>query len=87
MKNSSEFTGPSLISKMNLCFIGAGSIAQAINQGITDNHLVNGDQLSIINRSNIERLQFLHREYGVQTILQDCTVDDLIQKADIIIVC
>lgn len=72
------------IAAMNICFYGAGSMAEAIARGLIHEELVAPAKISMLNRSNAERLSELHERYGVQTILQGSNNDSFLQEADII---
>jgi pyrroline-5-carboxylate reductase len=72
------------IASLQLCFYGAGSMAEAIARGIINEELLAAGQISMLNRQNQERLTELHTQYGVQTILQGASNDVYIQQADII---
>ncbi|WP_337103422.1 pyrroline-5-carboxylate reductase [Paenibacillus sp. YIM B09110] len=72
------------IASLQLCFYGAGSMAEAIARGIINEELLAAGQISMLNRQNQERLTELHTQYGVQTILQGASNDAYIQQADII---
>ncbi|MGO4371301.1 pyrroline-5-carboxylate reductase [Paenibacillus sp. 2TAB19] len=72
------------IASLQLCFYGAGSMAEAIARGIINEELLASGQISMLNRQNQERLTELHSQYGVQTILQGASNDAYIQQADII---
>lgn len=62
-------------------FIGAGSMAEAIIRGLIKQEVVPAKNIYVNNRSNIERLQHLHKEYGVQ-ILEN---KEQLQDADLVI--
>lgn len=49
-------------------FIGAGSMAEAIIRGLIKQEVVPAENIYVNNRSNIERLETLHKEYGVQIV-------------------
>ncbi|MDQ0111481.1 pyrroline-5-carboxylate reductase [Paenibacillus harenae] len=72
------------IASLQLCFYGAGSMAEAIARGLINEKLLAAGQISMLNRHNQERLTELHTQYGVQTILQGSSNDAYIQQADII---
>lgn len=74
------------MNERNLLFIGAGSMAEAILKGITDRQVVSGNQITVCNRGNLERLQSLEQSYSVLT----CTVGEdryleSVLKADVIV--
>lgn len=72
------------IENMRICFYGAGSMAEAIARGMIHEKLVDPGQISMLNRSNEQRLAELHERYGVQTVLQGSTNDSYLRDADII---
>lgn len=72
------------IASLQLCFYGAGSMAEAIARGLINENLLAAGQISMLNRQNQERLTELHTQYGVQTILQGASNDAYIKQADII---
>ncbi|REK77919.1 pyrroline-5-carboxylate reductase [Paenibacillus paeoniae] len=72
------------ITTMRICFYGAGSMAEAIARGLIHNKLVEPGQISMLNRSNEQRLTELHDRYGVQTVLQGTNNDTYLKEADII---
>lgn len=74
----------SAIHDQNICFYGAGSMAEAIARGILNQELIPAKQISMLNRSNKERQQELHMQYGVQTAMQGKTNEEYIQEATII---
>lgn len=73
------------IASMQICFYGAGSMAEAIARGLIHKNLVAPAHISMLNRSNEKRLTELHERYGVRTILQGSSNDDYLRGADIII--
>jgi len=78
-------TSPSNLGEYRICFYGAGSMAEAIVRGIINKNLIKAKQISMLNRSNEERLAFLQKEYGVQTVLEGLTQEQLLSEADIIV--
>jgi pyrroline-5-carboxylate reductase len=48
-----------------LVFIGAGSMAEALMSGITENRLLKGSQIWVTNRHNQKKLEQLEQAYGV----------------------
>lgn len=69
---------------MKICFFGAGSMAEAIARGIIQKGLLAPERISMLNRSNADRLAELSSGYGVQTILQGSSNERYLQEADII---
>jgi len=74
----------SSVAKQHICFYGSGSMAEAIVRGILNQELVPSKQIAMLNRSNKERQQELHMQYGVQTAMQGKTNEQYLQEADII---
>lgn len=72
------------IASKYICFYGAGSMAEAIVRGLLNQELVPSKQVAMLNRSNRERQQELHMQYGVQTVMQGKTNEQYLQNADII---
>lgn len=72
------------IASLQLCFYGAGSMAEAIVRGLINEKLVEPKRISMLNRQNEERLTELNERYGVQTIIQGSSNEDYLQEADII---
>lgn len=72
------------IATMNICFYGAGSMAEAIARGLIHRKLIAPDRISMLNRSNAERLSELNGKYGITTVLQGETNEHYLAKADII---
>ncbi|MBD1378745.1 pyrroline-5-carboxylate reductase [Metabacillus arenae] len=69
-----------------IAFIGAGSMAEAIIQGLIDGGMYLPEQIIVTNRSNIERLTYLKEEYGVnisankQQVVQEASIVMLAMK-------
>lgn len=72
------------IASLQLCFYGAGSMAEAIVRGLINEKLVDPNRISMLNRQNEERLTELHERYGVQTIVQGSSNEAYLREADII---
>lgn len=72
------------ISAQHICFYGAGSMAEAIARGLIHRRLIAPERISMLNRSNKERLSELNGKYGVTTVLQGDTNEQYLAKADII---
>jgi pyrroline-5-carboxylate reductase len=64
-----------------IAFVGAGSIAEAIIAGLLESRFLNADQITVSNRSNMERLFYLQQTYDV-TVTQN--KQQLIEGADLI---
>ncbi|WP_028610583.1 pyrroline-5-carboxylate reductase [Paenibacillus harenae] len=72
------------IASLQLCFYGAGSMAEAIARGLINEKLVEPGRISMLNKQNRERLAELHERYGVQTVVQGSSNEAYLQGADII---
>lgn len=64
---TNESTAVSL-RDMRLCFYGAGSMAEAIIQGLTERGLIAPERIGVMNRSNGGRLAELAERYGVSPL-------------------
>ncbi|GIO91775.1 MULTISPECIES: pyrroline-5-carboxylate reductase [Paenibacillus] len=49
-----------------ITFYGAGSMAEAIVKGLVTRHVVQPERITMLNRSNVQRLEELSQRYGVQ---------------------
>ncbi|MBD2869710.1 pyrroline-5-carboxylate reductase [Paenibacillus arenilitoris] len=72
------------ISSLQLCFYGAGSMAEAIVRGLINEKLVEPGRISMLNKQNRDRLAELHDRYGVQTVVQGSSNEAYLREADII---
>jgi pyrroline-5-carboxylate reductase len=72
------------IASLQICFYGAGSMAEAIARGLINKKLVEPSLISMLNRQNEERLNELNERYGVQTIVQGSSNEAYLREADII---
>ncbi|MFD0958868.1 pyrroline-5-carboxylate reductase [Paenibacillus chungangensis] len=72
------------IASMHLCFYGAGSMAEAIARGLINNEMIQAERITMLNRSNEDRLAELHQQYGVRTKLQGCSHAGSLREADVI---
>lgn len=63
-------------------FLGAGSMAEALMRGLIQGGVVRPEQMIVTNRSNRERLETLHRRYGVRTAASKAA---LVTEADILV--
>lgn len=70
----------SILQNKTICFLGAGSMAEAMISGLVDKKLLPAKQIYAINRSG-SRVQELAERYGIATP----TKEEAISKADIII--
>ncbi|MFC4777615.1 pyrroline-5-carboxylate reductase [Paenibacillus sp. GCM10023252] len=67
-----------------LCFYGAGSMAEALVSGLIEQRITSPDRISMLNRSNAERLTELSTRYGVHTTLVDAEKNRAIAESDIL---
>ncbi|OBZ17522.1 pyrroline-5-carboxylate reductase [Bacillus sp. FJAT-26390] len=72
------------VASLQICFYGAGSMAEAIARGLINKKLVEPNRISMLNRQNEERLNELNERYGVQTIVQGSSNEAYLREADII---
>lgn len=72
------------IQSLQLCFYGAGSMAEAVVKGLINEKLVDASRISMLNRQNEQRLHELHEAYGVQTVIQGTSKEDYLRHSDII---
>ncbi|RCX23354.1 pyrroline-5-carboxylate reductase [Fontibacillus phaseoli] len=76
---------PQTASEEHIAFYGAGSMAEAIVRGMIHRSVVNPGQISMINRSNREHLEYLTNRYGVVTGQDPAAKNELLRGASIII--
>ena len=57
----------SKMKKHTIAFIGAGSITEAIIEGMIKEKFIHANQIVVMNRSNLDRLEELKDKYNVQT--------------------
>lgn len=68
-----------------ICFYGAGSMAEAMVRGLIHKQVARPDSISMLNRSNQERLAYLTQQYGVVTSNQPEQKNKLLSEASIIV--
>ncbi|ANS74806.1 pyrroline-5-carboxylate reductase [Paenibacillus yonginensis] len=68
-----------------IVFYGAGSMAEAIARGLIASSAAKSEQIAMFNRSNTERLKQLEANYGVVTAADAETQNELLSKAEIIV--
>lgn len=68
-----------------ICFSGAGSMAESIVRGLIHKGVAAPAQIIMHNRSNQERLQYLSEQYGVRTASQDEQKDNDLREASVIV--
>ncbi len=72
--------------KQTICFIGGGSMAEAIIKGIVDQQVAPKANIAVVNRSNADRLTALQQAYGVQIAVDEHSKNHLITQSDIIVI-
>jgi pyrroline-5-carboxylate reductase len=75
----------STLKNQKICFVGAGSMAEAIARGLIDRKKAHADHVFMINLHNQNRLEELRKRYGVQTHSDSKIKSRFVQDADIII--
>ena len=64
------------------CFIGAGSMTEALLSGLLSRGMLTGERITIMNRQNHERVRQLARQYGV---ILPADRKSAVSQADIVI--
>jgi pyrroline-5-carboxylate reductase len=77
-----------VLQDKNILMLGAGAIAEAMIRGLTEAEAVQPEQITVTNRSDVDRLQYLHDLYGVAFVenLQDETGKEALAAADAILI-
>lgn len=73
-----------LIQK-KVAFYGAGSMAEAIARGLISRGVLSPSSITMMNRSNKERLLELENKYGVITVSETAAKEDVLQTTDVIV--
>ncbi|CAM2794711.1 pyrroline-5-carboxylate reductase [Paenibacillus sediminis] len=71
--------------EQNVCFYGAGSMAEAIVQGLISRSVILSGQISMLNNSNNDRLKQLEDRYGVRTANDPNKKIEILSKSQIIV--
>lgn len=77
-------TTPTALGSMQLCFYGAGSMAEAIVRGLIGQGLTAANNIGMLNRQNAERLSELNERYGVVTAGDDVAKLEMVRNADVV---
>jgi pyrroline-5-carboxylate reductase len=77
--HSSSFEG------VNLCFYGAGSMAEAILRGLVEAKLTDSKNITVMNRQNADRLLQLENQYGIIPAISEASKNAALSSADVII--
>jgi pyrroline-5-carboxylate reductase len=59
--------------KMNIVCVGAGSMAESMIHGWINKRILQPEDISVMNKSDLARLEFLRDEYGVNIVEADKT--------------
>jgi pyrroline-5-carboxylate reductase len=72
------------LAQRTICFIGAGSMAEAIIRGLLGQAKVPPERIIAMNRSNPHRLQELRQNYRIRTVSEAEAKREALQEADIV---
>jgi pyrroline-5-carboxylate reductase len=75
------------VADLRLCFYGAGSMAEAIVRGLLAGGLTKPERVSMLNRSNAERLTELNERYRITAPASESDKVRLLAEADVIFLC
>jgi pyrroline-5-carboxylate reductase len=78
-------TKSSLFEGVNLCFYGAGSMAEAILRGLVNSKLTDPNHITVTNRQNVDRLVQLERQYGIVPAATEASKNAALSSAQVII--
>lgn len=74
------------LHNQRICFYGAGSISEAIVKGLLLEQLIAPEQITLINRSNLQRLHMLQEQYQISIARNADEKEHALRHASIIIV-
>ncbi|MGG2199414.1 MULTISPECIES: pyrroline-5-carboxylate reductase [Paenibacillus] len=74
------------LASINIAFIGAGSMAEAVIRGLIDKGGVQGERIFVANRSNAARLQELQQTYGIRYTQDEAAKEQAIRQADVVVI-
>lgn len=69
----------------SVCFYGSGSMAEAILRGLVNRAVVVPDQVTMLNRGNQDRLNYLVQRYGVSVAGEESARTVALQKSKVIV--
>ncbi|WP_110932549.1 pyrroline-5-carboxylate reductase [Paenibacillus bouchesdurhonensis] len=69
----------------SICFYGAGSMAEAIVRGLIHRKVAPPEAISMLNRSNQERLAYLEDTYDIKTGRNDAEKEAYLTSASVIV--
>jgi pyrroline-5-carboxylate reductase len=73
------------LGQAQICFYGAGSMAEAILRGLIESRSANPKKITVTNRQNSERLRALEQQYGVIPVEGEAARLEALASADIIV--
>lgn len=73
------------LSNLSITFYGAGSMAEAILRGLVEAKLTEPSRITVLNRSNAERLRELSERYGVVPAIEENQKLEALKNADVIL--
>lgn len=73
------------LAHSKICFYGAGSMAEAIVRGLVGTGAAPAGNITVLNRSNTERLAELQGLYGVLTAATEAARQDALATSDVIV--
>lgn len=74
-----------LLLNQKIVFVGAGSMAEAILRGLTEQQKADPKLIALLNHQNVSRLADLHDRYGVNTASDPESRSEFIRNADILV--
>ncbi|WP_211744958.1 pyrroline-5-carboxylate reductase [Paenibacillus sp. Marseille-Q4541] len=78
-------SGTRALIQKKITFYGAGAMAEAIARGLISRSVLSPSSITMMNRSNKERLQELENKYGVITASEAAAKEDVLQTTDVIV--
>lgn len=85
MPNPTVQTVVSPLHNVNICFFGAGSMAEAILRGLTETNVADAGKITVMNRQNEGRLRELNDRYGVVPAVSPESRADALSGSDVIV--
>lgn len=73
------------LGNVKICFLGAGSMAEAIVRGLTETRAAAPESITVTNRQNADRLRELQDRYGVVPALEPEARQQALAGADVIV--
>lgn len=72
-----------MLNGKKIVFLGAGSLAESLIRGLTAKDTVSADQISVMNRTNRDRLEKLAQTYGIKPVRER---EKALKQADVIMI-